>query len=318
MRTTTILILTLLFAACNSVKVYKSSTDKKALKTIHIVNLGNTLTSEKELNHEWVKLDEENFKNILSLLNNSNTLKDKDQFLKSIIKLDIRDTKDLGFGLTYYKCAQYGGYVTTWINLLSFKNEIIQYNIKYLEDDFKIIEYLINRDTKLKSEITIVADSINPYSFIYQNQSTFDKFKTNVADKLGPIKLLSDNSDKNFSLNYSILTNPINSYDFGAYCYEGSEEPEGRKAINYFTSSNNVSAIREIIKGYNPEGRLYAIEALLTAANEKKIILTNEDKKIIKNILILKIPISTCSGCMVYKSIANELLDEKLKNILKE
>lgn len=317
MRTPIIIILTLLVAACNSKQENLSSTDQTALKTIfHVVNHGDTLTSDEELNLEWVKLDKENFNNILSLLNKPNTLKDKDQFLKSIIKLDIRETKDLGFGLTYHECAQYGGYVTTWISILSFENAVIQYDMRYSEDDFKIIDYLIKQDSTLKSQISFVVDTLEPYSFYYQDKLAFDKFKTNIASKLGPIKLSADNSDQNFSLNYSILTNPINSYDYGTYCYESGSEPAGRKAINYFISSNNTAAIREIMKGYNPEGRLYAIEALLTAAKEKKTTLTNEDKVLIKNILALNIPISTCSGCIVSKSTADELLDAKLKDIL--
>jgi len=314
---TPIIILTLLIAACNSNGQQNHSlTDQTALRTIHIVNHADTLTSDKELNLEWVKLDKENFINILSLLNNPKTLKNKGEFLKSIIKLDLRETKDLGFGLTYFECAQYGCYVTTWISLLSFENKIIQYDIHYSQDDFKIINYLIKRDTKLKNEISFVADSLELYSFYYQDKSAFDKFKTNVANQLGPIKLSSDNSDKNFASNYSILTNPINSYDFGTSCYYSGEEPDGRKAINYFISSNNIEAIREITKGYNPEGRLYAIEALLTYVKKAKAILTNEDKILIKKILALNIPISACSGCIVSKSTADDLLDAKLKNLL--
>lgn len=317
MRTSILIILGLLFGACHSNLENKAQIREANLKTIHVAKLIDTLVSDKGLNQEWIKLDKEAFNNILSLLGNPNAFKDKDQFLKSIIKLDVRDTKDLGFGLTHIEGAQYGGYVTTWISLLSFENEIIQYDIRYSEDDFRIIDYLIKNDTKLKNEISFVVDSIEPYSFYYQNQTALDKFKTSVADKLGQIKLLPGDSDKHFSLNYSVLTNPINSYDFGTYCYEGGDEPAGRKAINYFTSANNISAIREIIKGYNPEGRLYAIQALLTYVKETKALLTNEDKVLIKNILAMDIPISSCRGCIVSKSTADDLLDAELKSLVK-
>ena len=312
-----IIISIFLITACNSNKVNHSSTKETALKTIHIANHIDTMTLDKELTLDWVRLDKDNFNNIFSLLNNQRALADKDLFLKSIIKLDIRETKDLGFGLTYFECAQYGGHVTTWISLLSFENAIIQYDIRYSEDDFKIIAYLINQDAKLKSEIAFVADTTDTYSFYYQDSSAFDKFKSHVASKLGLIKLSPDNTDEKFASNYSILTNPINSYDFGTLCYESGVEPEGRKAINYFTSSNNISAIREIVKGYNPEGRLYAIEALLTAVNKKRTALTDEDNQLIKNILALDIPISACNGCIVSKSTAGDLLDAKLKALIK-
>jgi hypothetical protein len=309
MRIPIIIVWTILIAVNNA-------TAQTALKTIGIVDPMDTLIPDKDLNPEWMQHDQENLKNIFSLLDNQEVLKQENQFLKSIINLDIRDTKDLGFGLTFYECAQYGGYVTTWISLLSFENKIIQYDIRYKEDDFKIIDYLIRHDRQLGSAISFVVDTLAPFGFYYQDTLAFARFKINVASKSGPMKLLAGKSDEKVILNFSILTNPINSYDYGTSCYESGVAPEGRTAINYFVHSNNIPVIREVIKGYNPEGRLYAIEALLIAANEGKTILTNEDKKLIKDILSLNIPISSCRGCLVSKSTANELLDEKLKAIL--
>lgn len=316
MRVSFLAILGLL-SACKSNVQHEPTTSGTTLKTIHVPNLTDTLTTDADLNSEWLKLDKENFNNILSLLDNQSALNNQDQFINSIIKLDIRETKDLGFGLTYFECAQYGGYVTTWINLVAFKNVIIQYEISYSKEDFQIIDYLIKRDPKMRNEISYVVDSTARYSFSYLDSLTFDEFKTNVASELGPIKLSSSEQDNEFYSNYSILTSPFNSYDYGTTCYYSGVEPEGRTAINYFVSSNNVETIREIMKGYNPEGRLYAIEALLTAVKEKKATLTEQDKVSIKRILALKIPISTCSGCMVSTSTADDLLDEKLKELIR-
>ena len=113
-----------------------------------------------------------------------------------------------------------------------------------------------------------------------------------------------------------MLVSPFYTYEYGSNCGEAGVDPTGRKAINYFVSNNDTATLRKIIKGYNPEGRLYAIEALLSLVSNGKTVLTNEDKKIINSVLSLKIQLSTCSGCMLEKSDARSLLSPKYKRLL--
>ncbi|TRX03228.1 hypothetical protein [Flavobacterium gawalongense] len=267
---------------------------------------------EEKLNLDWVKLDSIAYNNILRVIRDPSLLKNKDKFVRSIIPFHIRETKDLGFGLTYIECAQYGGYVTASIKILSFENEIIQYEISYSDKDYKIIESIFKKNNVLKKKTSHGTDKCKPHTFCFQNHVLFDKFKGNVSKELGKINLNINtiNSDSQYYYNY--LINPINSYIFGTFCSDGDFELEGRKAINHFISKNDFTTIKEIIKGYNPEGRIYAVEALLNFVKEGKTTLTKEEKFAIQKIIALKIPIRICYGCIISQSTAKELLAFKI------
>ncbi|OWP85515.1 hypothetical protein BWK60_13700, partial [Flavobacterium covae] len=309
-------LLFFLITICFSQQSKRNLVSENKSFIINFINTNDTITTQKSLNLEWLKLDLENLNNIISIANNKKALENDSFFKKSIINFDLRDTKDLGFGLTLIDGAQYGGYVTTWVKALTYKNKIIQYEFSYTINDFEIVNYLIKNNTDLKSKIILKQTDVAPYSLNYINELSYQNFTNKAKKKLGKINLKIDNTNEKLKAAYNLLTDPINTYDFGKYCYEGSSQPEGYKAINYLISSNNLNIIKEIIKGYNPEGRLYAIEAILVAASENKIVLTNEDKALIKKILKLNILIKKCDGCKVFKTYVGEILDSKLKKLI--
>lgn len=276
------------------------------------------LFAQEELRQDWIKLDSVIYRNLINTLASDNLSKDKDSFFKNFKKLNI-DKKDLGFGLTLFECVQYGGYATARFEILVYENQIIKYKIGYDDDDTRIVDYLLKKDNSLKLKTAKLKNSDSPYEYNFIDSLKYQSFQKRVAENLGELRLKIDTTNRDFQSNFTILTEPTIEYAFGSSCGFGGVDPIGRKAINYFASfKNNADIFRELIKGYNPEGRIYAIEALLNLAMNKKIVLSKEDKQVIKKVLSLKIPIYECSGCIHMNSTASEVLDPQLKKFLKK
>ena len=67
--------------------------------------------------------------------------------------------------------------------------------------------------------------------------------------------------------------------------------------------------VRTALRGMNPEGRVYAAEALLSLARAGGE-LTAGDQAAIAKVRALKIPIRVCEGCIVGAEPAAKLLPE--------
>lgn len=118
---------------------------------------------------------------------------------------------------------------------------------------------------------------------------------------------------------YQILTDSTIQYDFGYACYYVGMPPKGRQAINNLIGNGDYEAIKSVLDGQNNEGKVYAIEALLTLNSEKKIGLTNAEQNKIKRIIENDLLIGRCQGCFVSSIGTIELFKEKrYKKLLKE
>src|SRR4051794_15722099 len=85
------------------------------------------------------------------------------------------------------------------------------------------------------------------------------------------VNVMPDATDSFFKSNFKLLTDPLHRIDYGESCSMGTP-PEGRVAIQYFINKIDYTTIRKILRGQNPEGRVYALEALMHAAQNKIII----------------------------------------------
>lgn len=122
----------------------------------------------------------------------------------------------------------------------------------------------------------------------------------------------TDNSD------YKLLVDSLSYLEFGKDCgFAGDFQPEGRKAISNLISDQNYSLIRSVLDGYNNEGRVYAIEALLELNIKGEIILTETEKQKIKSIIEDDFEFDRCLGCESETTYTLRLFaEEKFKRLL--
>jgi len=99
----------------------------------------------------------------------------------------------------------------------------------------------------------------------------------------------------------------MENYYYGYTCGPGGGEPKGRKAFEKIVEAKRFDLLRNIIRGYNPEGRAYALEAFLAVYSEAEPFLTKEDKSCIKKLLLSDIQINACGGCDAFPESYNEI-----------
>lgn len=256
------------------------------------------------VNEEWLKKDKSNFLNLMTvILSESNKV---EYFENQIENLDIRTNQEIGFGAKRYECAQYGGYITNWISIYTFNNEIFYLEITINIEDMKKMEILAQRDSVILNLISTNWKG-RPFKYNYLNEELHSKFEDSVRIELGELKKAT--IDPLSLRHYETLVSPFDKYDFGYACYIDGSPPIGRTAIEYI-KENEPELLREIIKGYCPEGRIYGIEALIELASEDKLELTEEDILLIDKVINLSIPINRCQGCMVSTISAMKLFNE--------
>ena len=63
-----------------------------------------------------------------------------------------------------------------------------------------------------------------------------------------------------------VLTDSSITYRYGSYCSKNARETEGSIAINYLIKTNSIQTIKAVLDGNNKEGKIFAINALLSLA----------------------------------------------------
>lgn len=133
---------------------------------------------------------------------------------------------------------------------------------------------------------------------------------------LNPAKI---EAKKDTLSDYQILTDSTVKYLFGTGCGYGATPPKGRRSIDNLIRNKDYQTIKLVLDGLNNEGKIYAIEALLSLNSEKKIELSKADKDKMKAIIEQDLLIYRCQGCGISTITTIDLFSEKaLKKLLKK
>ena len=98
---------------------------------------------------------------------------------------------------------------------------------------------------------------------------------------------------------YGTLCDPMQRYDVGSVCYYAGIEPFGYTAAKTLAGVQRWDLVRGALRGLNPEGRVYSARALSEAKQ-----LSPDDRRVVRTLRRLDVPISSCSGCFVTKQRA--------------
>lgn len=226
--------------------------------------------------------------------------------INSIFDYDDIKVEKLGFDGSILYLQKSLGYSNITIILFAYKTNIFHYdirltkNLKLQTNDLvwvalqdKLGEYWIQQSGP-KYEYT-------QYGFKYEKQidNTLLDYKKHINIELGEFKTL--NVAKNVREIYHILTSPYENSIVGQGCDAGGSSPEEKYAMETLIKHKQIKVIENILKGYNPGGRIYATIALL-ALKKKGIKLNKEVENAINKVIEQDVTILTCSSCTTYKS----------------
>ncbi len=260
---------------------------------------------EEKLETEWLAKDVESAKLIARLMPlESQTF----ETIKSILDVNTAvDDDDLGFGGRRFNLGKGNGYTSFYVDAFTFGGSFGYYEIGIRggSDDWpRIREQVIKMWRQSNGPEFEETDSGLTYRV--RHNSVFQAYENAVGLALGDMKPVDVPSS--LKEHYDYLISPmINSYVGRGTCGYGGSTLEGRLAIDALVEAERIDLIENVLRGFNPGGRVYAALALLEM-KKRGIKLSKETQDVINKIAALKIRISTCAGCIVTGRTAGEIL----------
>ena len=212
---------------------------------------------------------------------------------------------------------KFGGYTSIQFLIVKTGSEIIYLEAGLNSNETKILDSLASINKKLRERMRLwqhekvkINESIWGVELLYRykNHKALNRLYRFLDKKYGP-KDSVEIKDKEMMKHYRILMYPTYVYPYaGRYGYP-PQIPKGRKAMEYLVKHKRFDLLNNVLKGYNPEGKVYAIEAL---AKENKI--TAENLKSIRFLVANGGMIQSMVGCLpeylTYKDIINKIFEE--------
>ncbi|AUC77551.1 hypothetical protein [Olleya sp. Bg11-27] len=234
-------------------------------------------------------------------------------FLKEVQNINVSEKSLLWINSKKIEASQYGDATSAHITLCVIKDTIFYLNFSFNQRNTGILKKKARTNKDLSDILKnwdLLKNEGNEYLYFeYRNFEFINDFKSKVSNYLGeltPVKL-----DDETRVEYELLIGFNKNYDFGTACYGGNKRPEARDAIEKLIKKNRIDLIKNVLRGFNPEGRMYAMEALfkINKFDESKI--DKKDLDVIKKLIKLPLMIRTCYGSLVednfYESIYLQL-----------
>jgi hypothetical protein len=204
--------------------------------------------------------------------------------------------QDLGFGAKRVRLIQANNYTLFGVDVLTFNGTIGSYEIS-VKGDFKFYPRLGEQIIRVWRESGGPEFSESDYGLASRKRfdSVLQSYQRAVGVVLGEPSRLEIPAE--LKEHYEYLISPLHNSTVGAGgCGIRGAPLEGRIAINALVDAGRIDLIENVLRGYNPGGRVYAILALLRMKKEGRA-LSAGTQNTIDRLLDLPIKVSTCFGC---------------------
>jgi hypothetical protein len=213
--------------------------------------------AEDPLREDWVSKDVEAARRIAAALSETKL----PGFIEKLGSASTEEDRDIGFGARRLRLAVYGGYTTTWITVVSWDGGAGPLDVHCHEGDAKVWAALRDR---IKVEYKGRDPAVDEVGLRVRIGRMADPegFGNERHKILGPPLKIDPHPSLEHA--YLLLWSPTSDLVYGWMHGEGGDPPEGRVAVEKILAHEQGAALLDdILRGPNPEGRLYAAEALL-------------------------------------------------------
>lgn len=230
----------------------------------------------------------------------------------SLLKGRLKDTwsveeQDFGFGGKRLDLGKGNGYTKMFVEAFLFNGRVAYYELG--------IESYSNEWPRIRDDIvqawrktSKVEPSVTQHRIAYLKtvDSVLASYRSAVLAHLGEMKPVD--VPANLRDSYNLLTAFMeNSAVSDGGCGLPPGLPEGKVAIDQLIEQDRFDLIENVARGYNPGARVYAMLALLEKQKQGRG-LNLETQRTIRQIINLRIPITTCAGCFVYYETAKKVV----------
>jgi hypothetical protein len=213
---------------------------------------------------------------------------------------------DLGLGLRRRQRRSGGGHLTCDTTAVVFDDALVSMRVSCWaalnkpKAFVEIIEHSLGAGFR---RVTVPgAIGYFTYRAEYEFPRTSQKVRAAFDRRLGSLAPVQVPPD--LAAAYAQLMSPQEELAVGTNCGEGGEPPAGAKEAKALRSSRRFDLLRNVLRGPNPEARVYALKALGQTGT------STDDRAAIEAVSTLPLKITTCSGCNYSQGTINEALKQ--------
>jgi hypothetical protein len=216
------------------------------------------------------------------------------------------EDRSLGFGARRVTFEKGITYTSIYVEALVFRGEWVSYEagVKSYSTEWPRMRTFVIETWKERGGPSFAVDEHRVFCK-QTNGERLEAFKKAVSATLGKLKEVSARTE--WQDDYQYLLSPLNEVkvaDGGCGLPPGS--PQGKEAIDRLVSGKQLDLIENVVRGYNPGGRVYAALALLEM-KRKGLRLRPSTKRAISEVMRMPTPISICAGCIVSTAKARDV-----------
>lgn len=262
--------------------------------------------AEEALDEEWVASDVAAARRVAGALSETKL----PTFLEKLGSASTEEDRDIGFGARRLRLAVYGGYTTTWVTVVSWDGGVGPLEVSCHEE----AEVWAGIRDRIKAEYKGHEPEVGDTGLRVRvgAQADPEGFRRERNRVLGPP--LAIDPHPSLEEAYLLLWSPTSDLVYGWMHGEGGDPPPGRNAVERILGHEQGPALLDdILRGPNPEGRLYAAEALLRIEKKGRK-LGEQVRKSIDRVRKSGVKIHVARGCEVSWEPAAEPLREMLED----
>ena len=246
----------------------------------------------KQIIPEWAKMDIKGVSFVMRLTPIENRrIQDVEKLFDAFHHKNAAwsDKSSLGFGAERIKLSIGLGYTTVYIDYLVFQDRIVHYKIGA---DVSTDTW----PTHGQKVMNAWKDSGGPEFKVKDSEMIFDKdfpdawtaYYSEIRRELGSIKRVE--VPPKLDADYKLLTDPFENSDISFVACSN-----GKPAIDALEEAKRVDLIENVLRSYNPGGRIYAAISLLRM-ERKGGRLTAATKLAINKVVKADASVTTCWG----------------------
>lgn len=206
------------------------------------------------------------------------------------------DKPEFGFGWTREVYSNVGEYFALQVSVFFFEGKLAHFEIKCLK--WYSQWDVVGKDVLKKwKDVGLPDYTVGQTEIHYStsNEALIGNYQAAVASKLGeipprtvPLELLND---------YNLLISPFELGTIGDACGDGAVRSPQRLAILKLVKAGRYDLISDVLRGFSPSGRVYALISL-EIARKKGIKLPVSTSEIMEKVEALPLLFKICRGCI--------------------
>jgi hypothetical protein len=252
-----------------------------------------TPDGETHPRQDWIQTDLKRIEQFRAALSAKDV--DVETLVSKFGSLGEHDDVDAGFGVRRVHMHLYGGYTTIWIDILAEKgagekkSSVAELRARQLGPPDQWNEIAT---TFAKAWGDAATPIENGFLFTRRDDELARALRTRTAEALGGDWRVE--VPKELQTAFELLTSPFEKAVIGATYGYAAITPPGRGEIETLAKAGRYDLVQAVLRGINPEARLYAAWVLRRRTNTP---LAPADARAVDLLLALPGEVQTTDGC---------------------